>query len=393
MTRGVDELAMLGGRPLFERPVVVGQRHFPEWERYAEAMRGICEREWYTNHGPLAAQAERELAAFLGVEYVVCVSSATVGLMMAVKALGLDGAVIVPALAAPAEGEALILAGTRPRFCDAAPGEVHMSPDGVRGRLKDDVQAILAVNLWGDVCAAADLETVARAAGIPLLLDSSHAFGCTRGGHRVGGSGALEVFSFHQSNVLNAAEGGCVATNDEELAARMRNIRSSYGAGRPVKVPITSNGRFSEAQAALTLMGLEDIDAHIDRNRAQFDAYADGIRQIPGLRLLTPGPEVLSNFQSAVVEVDATTYGISRDDLLAVLQAENVQAIRPIPAGLHRLAALGDGSVVAPEADRVSAATVQLPLGAPLEIADVEAIVTRLRAVQTAADELTVSQS
>ena len=92
----VQDFALLGGPSLFEQPVHVGQLRFPSWERYEAAMRGIFERQYYTNHGALAQQFEARLAEFLQVKHAIAVTNATLGLIMAVKALGLTGKVIVP---------------------------------------------------------------------------------------------------------------------------------------------------------------------------------------------------------------------------------------------------------------------------------------------------------
>ena len=107
-----------------------------------------------------------------------------------------------------------------------------------------------------------------------LFFDSAQAFGCALGGKRVASHGAAEVFSFHATKIVNSAEGCCITTDDDDLAARMRNIRSSYGAGPPVSVPITTNGRFSEAQAALGLLSLSRYNDHQGQNARLWDRYA-----------------------------------------------------------------------------------------------------------------------
>ncbi|MGH2908995.1 MAG: DegT/DnrJ/EryC1/StrS family aminotransferase, partial [Solirubrobacteraceae bacterium] len=309
-------------RARFASPLPLGQLNVPDWDRFEGALRGICERGWYTNHGPLAVEAEQRLAQVLGVAEVVCVSNATVGLMMAVKALGLQGAVVLPALAPPAAVEALLWCGVTPRFCDIEPGGVHADAGAVRAVLDEEVCAILAVNLFGGYSDVDGLAALAAQRGVPLLLDSAHAFGSVFAGDA---RPTLEVFSFHESNHVNTGEGGCVATDDPELATRLRNIRSSYGAGRPVPVPITSNGRFSEAQAALALLALDDLDALVARNREQFDRYARSLDGVAGVRLVAPSRTRVSNHQAAVVEVDPRA-GRSGADLVEALRAHKVGA-------------------------------------------------------------------
>ncbi|HLI60167.1 MAG TPA: DegT/DnrJ/EryC1/StrS family aminotransferase [Solirubrobacteraceae bacterium] len=365
-------LALLGGTPTFSDPVPLGQLGFPSWERFEAAIRGICERGWYTNHGPLAVEAERRLADELGVAEVVCVSNATVGLMMACRALGLAGSAVVSTFTPPAAAEALLWSGVTPRLCDVEAGGVHADPETVRAAIDDDVCAIVAVNLWGGFADLDGLTALAAERRVPLVLDSAHAFGSA---YRGAARGALEVFSFHESHIVNTGEGGCVATDDPELAARLRNIRSSYGAGRPVPVPITSNGRFSEAQAALALLALDDLESARRRNREQFDRYAAALAGVDGLRLVEPARARESNHQSAVVEVDDATFGLSAPQLVRVLRAEGVEAAAPIRRPLHRTTLFRDAAAgPLPRAERAAASLVQLPLGAALSAATAEEI-------------------
>lgn len=379
-------LALFGASPRFSRLLPVGQMNFPSWERYEAAMRGIFDRQWYTNHGPLAKEAERMLAEFLQVRNVVCVSNATVGLMMAVKALGLDGDVVVPSFTFVATAQALVWAGARPRYCDIERSDHHVSPETVAAVLDDDVQAILAVNLWGDACDIDGLTALAEARGVSLFFDSAQAFGCAAGGAPLGRFGSAEVFSFHATKVLNAAEGGCVATDDDDLAASLRNIRSSYGAGPPKQVPITANGRFSEAQAALTLLSLEDYPANKERNHLLLDAYATGLAAVPGVRLRTPTSVSDSNHQYAVCEIDESELGLSRDALLAVLKAENVAARRYFYPGIHRSPPFDqDRSVSLPVTDEVCRTVIQLPVGSMVTERDVELIVDLIATAHAAA--------
>jgi dTDP-4-amino-4,6-dideoxygalactose transaminase len=383
-------LALLGASPRVSRSLPVGQMNFPSWKRYEEAMRGIFDRQWYTNHGPLAREAERKLGDFLRVRNVICVSNATVGLMMAVKALGLDRGVVVPSFTFPATAQALVWAGAQPRFCDIERSHHHISAETVAAVLDDDVQAILGVNLWGDACDMTSLRTLAESRGLTLFFDSAQAFGCAVNETPLGRFGDLEVFSFHATKILDAAEGGCLTTDDDDLAARLRNIRSSYGAGPAVPVPLTANGRFSEAQAALTLMSLEDYPTNKERNRRLIESYASGLANVPGVRLRRPVAVSASNFQYAVCEIDEPQAGLSRDALLAVLKAENVNARRYFYPGVHRTPPFNQGNHASlPMTHEVCAAVIQLPLGSMVSERDVEAIAAVIAVAHDAAPLIT----
>lgn len=358
-------LACLGGQPAFAEPLPVGQMYFPSWERYENAMRGVFERGWYTNHGPLARELESRLAAFFGVEHAVVVSNATVGLLMTIRCLDLHGSVIVPGFTFVASAQAVTWAGLEVRFCDVDPKTHQVTTETLSDAFDDDVAAILAVNLWGGTCDPPAIDQFARRHGVSLVFDSAHGVGVRSNGVPLGGFGDAEVFSFHATKILSATEGGCVCTNDGELAARLRNMRSSYGAGPPTSVPLTSNGRFSEAQAAIALMSLEDFELNREHNERIHRCYERGLEDLPGVRLYQPVNADLSNFQYAVVEIDADRAGLGRNAVLAALRAEGVVARRYFYPGVHRTPPYLDGGVPQlPATDGLCDRLLQVPVGA-----------------------------
>ncbi|WP_042302093.1 DegT/DnrJ/EryC1/StrS family aminotransferase [Paraburkholderia kururiensis] len=345
--------------PAFETPLRLGQHNLPAWDRYEAAMRGIFERRYYTNQGPLTRDFEARLQAFLNVRHVVCVTNATIGLMMASEALGVSGRALVPGMVNPALEHALAWCGVEAVFYDVEAGTAQ--PDLAQLEAvaaREPFDAIVGANLWGGACDRGALELFAASRGVPLLFDSLQAFGSVAAGQRVGSRGPIEVLSFDAVDMLNAAGGACVTTNDDELAARLRNIRSSYGAGRPVSVVKTSNGRMSEAQAALGLLSLEDFERNQARNQAIFEIYRASLNGTAGLRVVEPARVEVSNHQSLVCAVDESTAGISRDALVAHLASHNVDA-RPVRAaqGLLAVSAL-------PASAAIAASWMLLPIGA-----------------------------
>lgn len=383
--RSAGDLALLGGQPAFTRPLPVGQLFMPPWERYEAAMRGIFERGWYTNHGPLAQELEERLAAFFGVRHAVTVTNATLGLAMVARALDLSGKVVVPGFTFIATAQAMSWAGLDVAFCDVDPETHHMTVDTVAPHLGGDVSAMVGVNLWGGACDVTALERLGGERGISLLFDSAHAAGAATAGRPLGGFGRAEVFSFHATKVLSATEGGCITTDDDELAARIRNIRSSYGAGPAVAVPLTGNGRFSEAQAAIALMSLEEYPTIRLRNRSLIDAYRGALSGLPGVRLVEPVGVDSSNHQYAVVEVDEGAFGVSRDTLMRALHAENVIARRYFYPGVHRCVPYvdrGQPAPILPGTDGLCGRLLQLPVGALVTEEKVAAIAELIAAIR-----------
>ena len=365
------DFALLGREPAFSKSLPVGQLYFPSWDRYEAAMRGIFERRWYTNQGPLVQQLEERLQEFLGVKHAICVTNATIGLMMAAEALELSGKVIMPSFTFIASAQSLNWTNIEPVFCDVDPATHQIDIDKLDALIDEDICGIMGVHLWGSACNPLGLEKYAKSRGLKLYFDSAHAFGCEVNNKKIAGFGSLEVFSFHATKVLNATEGGCICTDDDMLAARLRNIRSSYGAGNPVPVVKTSNGRMSEAQAAIALLSLEDFHLNQKKNELLFRIYEEKLETIPGIKLVKPSGVTFSNYQYVVCEVDEYSYGLSRDALLAVLKAENVNARRYFYPGTHRCVGfrerLPEDFDALPVTDQLCASCIQLPLGAMVD--------------------------
>lgn len=208
----------------------------------------------------------------------------------------------------------------------------------------------------------------------------------------MGSFGALEVFSFHATKTLGCTEGGCIATNDDDLASRLRNIRSSYGAGAHVDVPITTNGRFSEAQACLALLALDDLEANVGHNEELFRLYCEALGGIGGLRVFRPVNAERSNYQSLVCEIDGAVLGLTRDELWQTLRAEGVRARRYFYPGAHRSEPydrlLPRFVKRLPVTDRLCSRMLQLPLGALVSLEVAERISSLVVAIAAEAPEV-----
>jgi dTDP-4-amino-4,6-dideoxygalactose transaminase len=380
-TRPYDDLAIFGGVPALPRRVRLGQHNFPDWNRYEAAFRDIFARQYYTNHGPLAQALEARLAGMLRVRHAICVTNSTIALALAAQALGLKGKVVVPAFSFINTARSLAWADAGVAFCDVTRETGQISPETVEPHLREGARGILGVNLWGDALDVQGLQQLATRYDVPIYFDSAQAFGCEIGGRAVGSFGRLEVISFDSSQIVSAAEGAVISTDDDDLAAHIRNIRSNYGMGRPVSVGKTGNGRLSEAQAAIALMNLDDFPRLMTRNQSVFNAYAEQLADIPGLRLRKPKQVSLSNYQNVVCEIDAQVFGLSRDALIAVLHAENVEAGGDHGLGAQRGVAALAGCAL-PHTAYWCESILQLPTGSQVDEAVVERVANVIRSAQ-----------
>jgi dTDP-4-amino-4,6-dideoxygalactose transaminase len=385
-------LAILGGEPAFKSPLHVGRPNIGDRQQFTEYVNQMFENRWLTNRGPLVRQFEQELSRFLGVRHCITVCNATVGLEIAIRALGMQGEVIVPSFTFIATAHALQWQGITPVFADIDPQTHNLDPHSVEKLITPRTTGILGVHLWGRPCDVEALQEIASARNLKLLFDAAHAFGCTHKGTMIGNFGNAEVFSFHATKVFNTFEGGAVATDDDDLAARIRLMRNFGFAGYDEVVYLGVNGKMNEASAAMGLTNLVSLDEFVQTNYRNYRQYRQELDSIPGLSMIHYDEGEKCNFQYIVVEVDTQIAGLHRDTLVQVLHAENVLARRYVWPGCHRMepyrTSFADACRQLPHTERIAERILVLPTGAAVGEREIETVCDILRTAIANADTL-----
>ena len=388
----VAELAVAGGEPMFRQTIHVGRPNIGDRQRLRERIDDLLDRRWLTNNGQYVQEFERRVALSIGVRHVVAVCNGTVALEIAVRALGLTGEVIVPSFTFAATVHALHWLGITPVFCDVHPRTHTLDPRRVEELITPRTTGLIAVHLWGRACEVDDLSTIANRHHLKLLFDAAHAFSCSYKGRMVGNFGNAEVLSFHATKVLNTFEGGAVVTNDDDLADRLRLMRNMGFRTLDEVVSVGTNGKMSEVSAAMGLTGLESVDEFIAVNRRHYEHYRHELAGIPGITLAPVSETERSNFHYVVLDVDEAHSGISRDDLIRVLHAENIKARRYFFPGCHRMPPYRDlypeAGASLPETERLAESVLCLPTGETLTAEDVAAICGIVRLAVSHSGEL-----
>ena len=375
------ELAIWGGAPTFASPLHVGRPNVGDRNRVLARVSDALDRRWLSNDGPYVKELEAQLAMLCGVPHCVCVSSGTVALELAAVVALADTSrtkVIVPSLTFTATAHAFRWRGLQPQFVDIDPQSLTICPDRVAEHLDDQVAAICGVHLFGQLCDVLALERLARAAGVPLLFDASHALNNAKvfedQRRVVGQSGLLEAFSLHATKFVGCGEGGAIATKDPTIAEELRRLRK-FGYADGMVAGLGTNAKMSELCAAMGLSSLEQIDRFLDANRRNYEAYRETFRQIDGVRLRTCNPAT-QNCQYVVIEVDSRRATVTRDDLLAVLRAENVLARPYFSPPCHRQPPYSHETppIRLPHTDEAAAKLIALPTGECVTAQDIRAI-------------------
>ena len=382
--RSTADLAINGAPPAFTEPLHVGRPNIGDMGQFMHHAEAMFERRWLTNNGPLVQELEQRIAAHLGVRHCVAMCNGTVALEIAIRALGLEGEVIVPSYTFIATAHALHWQAITPVFADIDPATHNLDPDAVRRMITPRTTGIIGVHLWGRPAPVAELQAIADEHGLQLMFDAAHAFGCSHEGRPIGGFGRCEVLSFHATKVFNTFEGGAVVTNDDALAETMRLMRNFGFSGYDNVVHPGTNGKMPEVNAAMGLVNLESLPSFIESNRLNYASYAASLGDIEGIRLLDYTPAHNPNYQYIVVEVDPS-FPASRDDLVSALQAENILARKYFWPGCHRMHPYRDlyphAGLLLQNTVEVAHRVIVLPNGSTIEDEHIDAIAGVFRAL------------
>lgn len=377
-----QDLAINGSQPAFDQPLHVGRPNIGSREAFLDYARDIFDRRWLSNNGPLLQKFEHRIAEYLGVRHCVAMCNGTVALEIAIRALNLQGEVIVPSYTFIATAHALHWQAITPVFADIDPGTHNLDPAAVRRMITPRTTGIIGVHLWGRSAPVDELQKIAHDHGLKLMYDAAHAFGCSRQGTMIGNFGACEVLSFHATKFFNTFEGGAVVTNDDKLADDMRLIRNFGFSGFDNVIHPGTNGKMIEIAAAMGLVNFDFIEDVVETNRRNYQAYREGLSGLPGISLLAYDVNERNNYQYLVVEIGEDC-PVTRDEIIRTLHAENVLARKYFWPGCHNMQPYRElyphAGLLLPNTLKVADRVVVLPTGTAVNHENILTITAILR--------------
>jgi dTDP-4-amino-4,6-dideoxygalactose transaminase len=373
------DLAISGAAPAFDAKLHVGHPNIGDRDRFLRYVGEIFDRRWLTNNGPIVQEFEKRVADYHDVKHCVAMCNGTIALEIAIRALELEGEVIIPSYTFVATAHALHWQGITPVFADIDPVTHNLDPDAVRRMITPRTTGIMGVHLWGRAAPTNTLQEIADEHELSLIFDAAHAFGCSSSGTMIGNFGDCEVLSLHATKFFNTFEGGAVLTNNDDLAETMRLMRNFGFAGMDNVIHPGTNGKMTEICAAMGMVNLDSIDVVVDSNRQNYQAYQEAVSELRGVSLLGFDESDRQNYQYVVMEIDEDCT-VSRDQIVEALHAENVMARRYFWPGCHNMAPycelFPDAGHRLPNTRIVADRVVVLPTGTTVDAEMVRTVVS-----------------
>jgi len=330
--------------------------------------------------GPEISELETALANYVDVSHAITTGSGTVSLEIALRALGIgpgDEVITVP-FTWISTAETIAAVGATPVFVDIQADTFNMDPELLSAAITGNTKAIMPVSLFGQMADYQAINSIAAEYEIPVIEDGAQSFGASANGYRSCGVTSIASTSFFPAKPLGCyGDGGALFTNNDELAMRMRAIRTHGGEKRHHHPYIGVNGRMDTLQAAVVLAKLPHYTAEVAARAEIGERYGKLIAERCGNKVTVPAvaPGNTSVWAQYTIRVD------DRSRVAGALKEAGIPTAIYYPKCLHEqpvFASLNYPREVFQNSITASESVLSLPMHPFLSVDDQDRIVDAL---------------
>ena len=354
-------------------------------EREAQAAYDTIKSGWIST-GPKNAELEQMFIDMWNVKYAVSMANCTDALHVCcmVCGFGPGDEVICPSLTFAASCNCIRYVGATPVFADiVGPDHINIDPKDIERKITPKTKGIIVVHMAGFPCQMDEIMAIAKKHNLKVIEDACHGPLSEYKGVKLGTIGDCAAYSFFSNKNISTGEGGMFITNNEEMAAKARLIRShgmstmSYqrASGHATEYDITCLGynfRMDDIRAAIAIEQLKKLPKDLETRLAVRARY---VERLAGMeRVAVPfadNTEFVSNYIFPIVILNSTRE--QRDALREFMHAEGIQTSVHYPAA-HKFSTYRELGAVLPQTEYVTENEVTLPMYAALTIEQVDFI-------------------
>jgi perosamine synthetase len=276
-------------------------------------------------------ELEEMIADYVGAKHCVMTPNATLALYAMLTVLGIQAGdeVIVPDFTMIATANAARMTGATVRFVDVDLSTLCLDMSKVKRAIRDNTRAILLVDINGRSPDMAAMIALAEDSGVILLEDAAQALGSTWEGKHLGTFGLMGAFSFSCQKIISTGNGGCIITDDDKMARRLRSYKNfgRLSGGNDDYTEFGINLKFNDLQAVVGIQQIQKLPERVSWKKRMYRAY---MNKLAGLSEISFPPTDLEQTAPWFVDVFAER----RDELAAQLESQGVITRKPYPA-LH----------------------------------------------------------
>lgn len=372
----MEELAINGGKPVFEKRIGYGHQYVDDAD--IQAVVDVLKSDFLTC-GPKIEEAEAKLCKITGAKYAVLIANGTAALHAAMFAadVGPGDEVITTPITFAASANCALYCGAKPVFADINPKTYNINPESVEKKITDKTKAVVAVDFTGQAVEIDKIREICDRHNLIFIEDAAHSLGTKYNGKPVGSLADMTEFSFHPVKTCTAGEGGAITTNDDELYKRLVLFRThgitrnqelmdkpSEGGWYYQQVAHGYNYRMTDIQAALLSSQLDKLEMFEKRRKELVKRYNEAFSVMPELVVQQEIAQSDTVRHLYIIQLNLDMLKCGRREVFEALQAEGLGVnVHYIPVySFPYYQKLGYRMGECPNAERLYERIISIPL-------------------------------
>jgi dTDP-4-amino-4,6-dideoxygalactose transaminase len=348
--------------------------------------------------GPKVARFEQDFSNYKGSDYAVAVNSCTAAIHLSILAAGIKPGdeVITTPLTFCATINAILHAGATPVLADIDPVTMNINPEQIAAKITDKTKVILPVHFAGRPCDMDRICSLVADHDLKLIEDCAHAIETEYKGRQAGTFGDFGSFSFYVTKNITTGEGGMILSRQKSAAARIKTL-ALHGMSKDAWKRFSDDGykhyyveecgykyNMMDLQAAIGIHQLAKVEQYWLKREAIWQRYIEALSDLPISLPASPEENTKHGYHLFTILVDEAKTGISRDNFLNAMTAENIGLgvhYLSIPEHPYYQKTFGWKPEDYPNAMRIGRQTVSLPLSPKLTDKDVEDVILAIKQI------------
>lgn len=251
----------------------VTKSFLPPLQEYEAYLERIWKEGQLTNQGPLLREFEKQLESYLGTDKLHFVTNGTLGLQVALRALGItEGEVITTPFSYVATVSSILWERCDPVFVDIDPKRLCIDAKKIEAAITPATKAIMPVHVFGNPCDIEKIDAIAKKHRIAVIYDAAHAFGVQYKGKSLLNYGDVSMCSLHSTKLFHSIEGGILVAKDKTINDKME-LTKRFGHNGDTHLSLGTNAKASEFQAAMGLSNMKYVDGLIEERKEISNLY------------------------------------------------------------------------------------------------------------------------
>ncbi len=322
------------------------------------AIKEVLDSNYFIS-GPHCSNFEREFAEYCGTKYCVGTGNGLDGLVLSLKALdiGPGDEVIVPSHTYIATALAVTYVGAKIVFVEPDLETYNINPNLIEEKITNKTKAIIVVHLYGQLCDMGPIMKIAKKYKLKVIEDAAQCHGATYKGKKAGAFGDVAEYSFYPGKNLGAmGDAGCVVTNNEKLAKRIRALGNYGSIKKYVHTEKGQNSRLDEMQAAILSVKLKNLDKWNKERQRIANRY---LNEINNPKIILP---IVAKNNTHVWHIFAIRTK-NRDEFMDYLKSKGIDTLNHYPTAIHKQLAYKEmNKDHYPLAEQIASEEVSLPM-------------------------------